>query len=120
MEQPFSPTPPSVQLNSNDKLLAILSHLASVVGVGLILPLIVYLANKDGTEYLKSNAREALNFQITMLLAALVSIPLIFVVIGIFVLIAVALGSMVFGVIAAIKCSEGVVYRYPWALRLVK
>jgi uncharacterized Tic20 family protein len=64
--------------------------------------------------------KESMNFQITVAIAAIVCIPLIFVCVGIFLLIAVGIAALVFTVIAAIQASKGTAYRYPLALRLIK
>jgi uncharacterized Tic20 family protein len=64
--------------------------------------------------------KEALNFQITITLAAIVSAILIVVLVGIALLIAVGIASLVFTIIAAIKANNGETYRYPFCLRLIK
>ena len=71
------------------------------------------------TEYVATNAREALNFHITVLIYGLCCIPLVFILIGIPLLIVLGLGSLVLAIIATIKASDGQCYRYPLTLRLV-
>ncbi|MDQ6647255.1 MAG: DUF4870 domain-containing protein, partial [Pseudomonadota bacterium] len=63
---------------------------------------------------------EALNFNITVAIAALVGWILMFVLIGFLVLAAVFVAWLVFVIIATIKANEGVIYRYPFTLRLIK
>ena len=104
----------------NDKIWSMLSHLSTFFGVGLILPLVVYLAMRNESEYVACNAREALNFHISLLIYGLCCVPLIFILIGIPLLVILGLSSLVFAVIAAIKASDGRCYRYPLILRLVK
>jgi uncharacterized Tic20 family protein len=96
-----------------------LSHLSALLGVGLVLPLVVYLAMRRESEYVASNAREALNFHISVLIYSLCCIPLVFVLIGIPMLIVLGLGSLVLAIIATIKASNGRCYRYPLTIRLV-
>lgn len=92
-----------------------------VVPMGNVLgPLVLWLARKDDSAFVADQARESLNFQITMLIAALVSAALLCVVIGIFLLAAVVVIDVVFVIIAAMRANEGVLYRYPWTLRLVR
>ena len=55
-----------------------------------------------------------------MIIAALVSAVLVFVVIGIFLLVVVAILAIVFPIIAAVKANEGVNYRYPLTIRFIK
>ena len=103
----------------SDKVLSMLSHLSALLGVGFLLPLVVYLAMRKESEYVATNAREALNFHITVLIYSLCCIPLVFVLIGIPLLIVLGLGSLVLAIIATIKASDGRCYRYPLTLRLV-
>src|SRR6266550_2162537 len=103
----------------SDKIWSMLSHLAALLGVGFLLPLVVYLAMRKESEYVATNAREALNFHITVLIYALCCIPLVFILIGIPLLIVLGLGSLVLAIIATIKASNGQCYHYPLTLRLV-
>lgn len=113
-------SPPAPTPNGNDKIWSILCHLSSFVGVGFILPLVVYLAMKGESEYVRGNAREALNFHISILIYVLCCIPLAFVIVGIPLMILIGLGSLVFSIIAAIKASDNGCYQYPLTLRLIK
>jgi uncharacterized Tic20 family protein len=111
--EPLAPT-------GNDKIWSMLSHLSLLLGVGILLPLVVYLAMRQESEYAASNAREALNFHISIYIYALCCIPLAFILIGIPLLILIGFGSLVLAIIAAIKVSNGECYRYPLTIRLVK
>lgn len=111
--------PPAARPGGNDKIWAILSHVSALVGVGLLLPLVVYLAMRSESDYVASNAREALNFHLSLLLYGLCCIPLAFIVIGIPLLVFLALVSLVLAVVAAIKASDGACYRYPLTIRFV-
>ena len=103
----------------SDKIWSMLSHLSALLGVGFVLPLVVYLAMRKESEYVATNAREALNFHISVLIYALCCIPLVFILIGIPLLIVLGLGSLVLAIIATVKASDGQCYRYPLTLRLV-
>ena len=103
----------------SDKIWSMLSHLSALLGVGFVLPLVVYLAMRKESEYVAANAREALNFHISVLIYALCCIPLVFILIGIPLLIVLGLGSLVLAIIATVKASDGQCYRYPLTLRLV-
>jgi uncharacterized Tic20 family protein len=103
----------------SDKIWSMLSHLSALMGVGFVLPLVVYLAMRRESEYVAVNAREALNFHISVLIYSLCCIPLVFVLIGIPLLIVLGLGSLVLAIIATIKASNGQCYRYPLTLRFV-
>lgn len=111
--------PPLSPPRGNEKVWALFSHLSTFVGLPFLLPLIVYLAMKGDSTYAAENAREALNFHLSMLLYALCCIPLTFVLIGIPLLIALGLASLVLAIVAALKASDGGCYRYPLTIRLV-
>ncbi len=102
------------------------AHLSALAGypfpiVGFIIgPLVVWLMKKDEMPFVDSQGKEALNFQITMVLAAIISSILVLVIIGIFLLWAVAIIDMIFIIVAAIQASKGVDYRYPITIRLIK
>ena len=113
--QPIAAATPS----GNDRIWGVLSHLSSLLGVGFILPLVVYLAMRKESAYVAQNAREALNFHISVLIYAVCCIPLVFILIGIPLLIALGIASFILGIIAAVKASDGECYRYPLTLRLV-
>jgi uncharacterized protein len=103
----------------NDKLLAVLCHLSGFLGVGVVLPLIIYLVTKPEAAYVRDNAREALNCHLSILLYAIACLPLIIIGIGIMFLIALCIGSFVLAILAAIKASDGGCYRYPVCIRFV-
>jgi len=103
----------------SDKIWSMLSHLSALLGVGFVLPLVVYLAMRHESEYVAANAREALNFHISVLIYSLCCIPLVFVLIGIPLLIVLGLGSLVLAIIATVKASNGQCYRYPLTIRFV-
>lgn len=65
-------------------------------------------------------AKEALNFQITITIAMLICIVLTIVIIGGILAPIVGILNLVFCIIAAVKANNGEAYRYPFALRLIK
>lgn len=107
-------------IDSNDKLWIVLSHLSPFLGVGLILPLIIWLVKKDDSELVSYHAKEALNFHITVFIYAVVCWLSLFILIGFILLPALALASLVLIIIAAIKSAGGERYRYPFTIRLIK
>jgi uncharacterized Tic20 family protein len=112
--------PPAAAPRGNDKIWSILSHLSWFLGVPFLLPLVVYLAMRGDSEYVARNAREALNFHISIVIYCLCCIPLAFVIVGIPLLIVIGLGSLVLAIVAAVKASDGECYHYPLTLRLVR
>ncbi len=70
---------------------------------------------------MEENAKESLNFQLTVIIAAVISSILIVVIIGIFLLWTLAILNLVLVIVATVKASENnKIYRYPFNLRLIK
>ncbi len=115
MDQPPAPTPPAV--DDNEKLWIILCHLSLLIGVGILLPLVVYFVKKDSKPNTAAHAKEALLFHISMVLYGIVSFMLTIILIGVLGIIAVIVLSIVCSILACIKASEGQFYRYPLTIR---
>jgi hypothetical protein len=124
--QGFTMTDTATSPSASERNWAVAAHLSGLLGlavwaVGIVLgPLIVWLIKKDEMPFLNDQGREALNFQITIFLAGVVCSALIFLLIGVPLLFALAIFDLVFMIIGAVKASDGVAYRYPVNLRLVK
>ncbi|KQX98833.1 orotate phosphoribosyltransferase [Rhodanobacter sp. Root480] len=105
---------------------AMFGHLSALLGLVtagwlcFLGPLVIWLVKKDTMPFAADQAKEALNFNITVMIAAAISWILMFVLIGILLLGVLAVAWLVFTIIAAIKANEGVAYRYPFTLRLIK
>lgn len=113
-------TPPPVGHSNDDKNLAMLTHLSGII-LSVIVPLIVWLIHKDRSDkaYLVAEAKEALNFQITVLIGYVICWVLTIIVIGAFLSPLLWLVNLVLCIVAAVKVSSDGTYRYPFALRLV-
>ena len=114
-KQNMEPSPselPPMPHRGNDKIWSMLSHLSLCLGVGLLLPLVVYLAMRRESEFVAANAREALNFHLSLLIYALCCIPLVFILIGVPLAIVIGLGGLVLTIIATVKASDGQCYLY--------
>jgi len=81
---------------------------------------VIWLVQKDKMAFVDDQGKEALNFQITVFGAAVISFFLMFILIGFLLIFVVGLGALVLTIIAAIKANEGVAYRYPLTIRLIK
>jgi hypothetical protein len=97
-----------------------LTHLSGFV-LSIIVPLVVWLMHKDRPEkaYLVREAKEALNFQITVLIGFVICGILTVIVIGVFLTWLLWIANLVLCIIAAARVSSSGTYRYPFALRLV-
>ena len=110
---------------TDPRTIAAICHLASFAGFlmpfGNILgPLVVWLIKRHNSPYIDYHGKEALNFQISLILYLIVSAVLIMVLIGILLIIVVGVAGIVLTIIAAVRASEGEEYRYPMTIRLVK
>ena len=107
--------------SQEDRTLAMLTHLSGII-LGFIVPLVIWLVNKDKSDkgWLNDQAKEALNFQITILIAYIAGTVLTIILIGPLISLAAWVVSGIFSIIAGLKANEGVAYRYPFALRLIK
>lgn len=121
---PPGETPPQ-GFSDEERLWATLAHLSGLVGwvipLGNILaPLIIWLWQKDRSAFVGDQSREALNFQLTVTLAAAASVLLMAVAIGFLLMIVVGVYALVVMVIAAVRANRGVYYRYPLSFRFVR
>ena len=107
---------PAITPSSDEKTLAILSHILTIVS-SFIAPLIIYLLKKDESPYVRDHAKESLNFQITMFIICAV---LFITIIGILLVWVVQIANLILVIIATIKASENKMYRYPFNFRLIK
>ena len=108
---------------------AMFAHLSALLG-GLVTsavggwgwflgPLIIWLLKKDTMPFVADQGKEALNFNITVAIAAIISCILMFVLIGFLLIAVVAAGWLVLTILACIEANKGVAYRYPFTLRLI-
>ncbi|MEO5891483.1 MAG: DUF4870 domain-containing protein [Ferruginibacter sp.] len=110
---------PATIPTSDEKTLAILSHILALVA-SFVGPLIIYLVKKDESPYVGEHAKESLNFQITMFILYIVSFILMIVLIGFLLIMLLSIANLVLIIIATIKASENKMYRYPVNFRLIK
>lgn len=113
------------EMTQEQKTWGMIAHLSSLAGLiiplgNVIGPLVVWLIKKDTMPFVDDQGKEALNFNITVFIAAVVSGLLTLILIGFLLLLVVGLGWLVLTVMAGIKANEGNTYRYPFTLRLIK
>lgn len=119
------PPAPSGTPSAEEKQWALFAHLSALAGFiipfgSIIGPLIIWLIKKDTMPFVDDQGKEALNFQITAAIAFVACVVLMIVLIGLLLIWVVAIADLVLIILAAIKANEGVAYRYPFTLRLVK
>ncbi len=113
MTEIIEPSPSKDECN-----LAMLSHLLGMF-TGFVGALVLWLVKRDQGGFVAEQAKEALNFQITIAIAVLASIMLKILLIGFLLLPILLVVNFVFCLLAAISASRGNAYRYPLTLRLV-
>jgi hypothetical protein len=104
--------------SANDKNIAVLTHLGGIF-FSFVPGLIVWLLKKDDNPFLGEQAREALNFQITVLIGYLLAWVLAFLLVGFLLVPVIYVANLVLCLIAAVRTSKGESYQYPLSLRLI-
>jgi len=97
---------------------ALVGFLVPVAG-HIVGPLIVWLAKRQDSPEIDAHGKESMNFQISMLIWNVIAAILCLVLIGIQLLILLHILNIIFVIVASIQASEGKVYRYPLAIRLI-
>ncbi len=132
MENPPPPVPatsnqpPAVPQNpSADNSLAVVMQLLGFAGFvfplgNILAPLILWLIKRTDSPYLDRAGKEAINFQISYTIYAIVAGLLCFVLIGFLIFPILFVAWVVLMVIAAVKTSNGEEYKYPFTIRLLQ
>jgi uncharacterized Tic20 family protein len=109
--EPLGPT--------DERMWSTLIHVGGIV-LGFLAPLLGYLLLKDRSAFVGENARNALNFQLTVLIGYAASVVLMLVLIGFLTYPLVWVLSIVLSILAAVAANRGEVYRYPLAIAFIK
>lgn len=111
--------------SKDERNLAMFAHLSAFAGLifpaggNVIAPLIVWLTQREKSAFVADQSLEALNFNITVLLAEIACAFLLIVGIGVLLSIVVGIAWLVGTILGAVKASEGQRYRHRFTLRLV-
>ena len=126
MSDPAESVAPTPAPTENERTWGMLAHLSALAGlvmplIGIVLgPLAVWLARRDDSPFVAAHAKEALNFNLSVLLAAIACMLLMLVFVGFLLGTALFVAWLVMTLVAAIKASEGETYRYPFSLRFIR
>ena len=125
MDEQLPVTPEQSELSKDAKQWAMLTHLAAFAAFlipfgNIIGPLLVWQLKKDLGPFVERNGKEALNFQITITIVALVCTMLMFALVGFILLPVLGLYWLILTIIAGVKANDGVAYRYPLTIRFIK
>lgn len=104
-----------------DRQMLLFAHLSQLLNlftgfVGFIVPLVIWLTQKDKVEHMDEQGKQILNFQLTMFLAALVSVPLMLILVGFVLIAVVGILTLVFPIINAMKANDGLPTHYPFSI----
>ncbi|WP_231330970.1 DUF4870 domain-containing protein [Actinomadura graeca] len=110
--QPYGPQGAHSMTTSDERTWAMMAHLGQFL-LGVIAPLLVYLIKKDESAYLRHHGAQGLNFAITQFVYFIINLILLFVLIGFVTMIATAIASIVFLIMAGLAANRGEWYRYP-------
>jgi uncharacterized Tic20 family protein len=135
----INPAPAGAEsgISAEERQMAMFAHLSALLGgivtagwagsIGCFIgPLVIWLMKKDTMPFVDDQAKEALNFNISVAIIFFVLWILTFMTLGIGIvltgplMILVGIAWLVFTIIAAMKANQGERYRYPFTLRLVK
>lgn len=120
---PYRPTQHPSGLSSETRNWAMAAHLSAFLGAWVALafvgPLVVWAIKREDHPFVAEHAREALNFNLTLLIYLVVAGILAFVLIGIPLLVAIGITWLVLTIIAAVRAANGESYRYPLTIRFV-
>ncbi|MBO0608069.1 DUF4870 domain-containing protein [Myceligenerans salitolerans] len=99
---------------------ATLAHIGGII-LSFIAPLVVWLVFKDRSRFVEAEAKEALNFQITLIIAGIAISVITAITFGFGVILYLAfIAALVFMIMAAVESSKGRPYRYPVNIRMIK
>lgn len=122
---PGAPQPPAQPLTSEEMTMGMLCHLMALTGLivpfgNIVGPLVMWLIKKDESAFVDDQGRESLNFEITVTIAEIICIPLVFICIGIPLLIVIGVAWLIFVIIASVRAASGQYHRYPMTFRFIK
>jgi uncharacterized protein len=107
------------QTTSGERAYATCNHLVMLAGIPVLPQLIMWLIKRDESPFLDDHGKEALNFQISVILLAAISGVLIVVGIGVLMLLALGPFILISTIVAAVRASQGRYFRYPMTIRLI-
>jgi uncharacterized Tic20 family protein len=119
-------TPATVSAVANVRTWCAFCHASALLGVifhfpgHLLGPLIIWLAKRDDAVEIDAHGKEALNFQISMLIYNIVAAVFCIVLVGFAFLAILWVLNAIFVIIAAINASDGKFYRYPMTIRFIQ
>jgi uncharacterized Tic20 family protein len=108
-----------------DNQLLVITHLSQLLTVmtgfgGLIVPLIIWATQKNEINDLDEHGKAIINFQISLIILAIICVPLIFIIVGIVGLIILGILGLVMPIVNAINASNKAPIHYPFSFKFLK
>ena len=121
----MQPMPPASLQTADERQMGMMMHLSQLVNmilfpIGIVAPIVIWQTQKDKMPALDAHGKMVTNFMISMTIYMVVSIILMFVLIGFLTILAVAIMGVVFPIIGGIKANNGELWTYPLTIRFLK
>ncbi|MCB1087765.1 MAG: DUF4870 domain-containing protein [Verrucomicrobiae bacterium] len=108
--------------DKDDKTFGMLAHLLGAL-TSFVGPLVIWLIKKEESPFVSDQGREALNFQLTLLIGYVAAIILSFVpfvgCVTALLFPAIGIVGLIFGILGCLEANKGTAYRYPFAIRMI-
>lgn len=102
----------------DDRNMATLAHILGIF-TSFLGPLIIWMIKKDQSPFVDDQGKEALNFQLTLLIGYLISVAAIVICIGPVIALGLSVVAIIFGILGAVASNKGEAYRYPVNIRFI-
>ena len=128
MENYFGDGPQYIRnkdVSKEEKNLAVIMHLSILAGilipfVGLLIPVVIWALKKSESPYLDDQGKEVINFIINIFIVGVFVTVLCIIIIGFILVVPLALFLIIAPIVAAVRCSDGIYYKYPFIFRFIK
>ncbi len=126
MDEFVKPTVPTVDVapTESERSRSMAIHLCGLLAfviapVAIVIPLVLWLTKKDESAYINDHGREAMNYNLSIWLYAVISTILMLVCVGYFLLAGLVVFDIVIMIVAAVQANGGHYFRYPITIRFV-
>ena len=109
---------PALAVVGDDTTWSTLAHLSTFV-LPILGPLIIWLV-KSNSPFISHHGKQALNFQLSLMIYGIISLVLVFFLIGLLLIPALIIADIVLSILAAIAANRGELYRYPFTINFFR
>jgi len=115
----------NTELSKEEKNTAVIMHLSILSGLivpiaGLIVPVIIWALKRNESPYIDEQGKEIINFMLNILIGGIFITLLCLILVGFLLMVPYVLYIIIVPIIAAVKCSDGAYYKYPFIFRFIK